>query len=87
LFKTQASAISHPTVVNRLCGQPVNSEWSYEFRVAPFASDDVEPSPEDKPFRIAVHHYRFNGPVSTDLEISFDTFEEAITWLRANVNA
>lgn len=31
---------------------------------------------------IAVHHYRYLGPVSTAEELEFDTFSEALQWLR-----
>lgn len=56
----------------------MDSEYSYEFRAIPDS---------DGRYMISVHHYRHLGPVSTAEEIEFDTYREAIDWLRDTLHA
>lgn len=66
------------TGAENLWGRTMDSEYSYEFRAIPNGGGR---------YMISVHHYRHLGPVSTAEEIQFDTYREAIDWLREKLRA
>lgn len=56
----------------------MSDEYGYELQ---------EMRDEDGGFMISVHCYRRTGPVSTEKEIRFDTFQDAVAWLGAVLDA